>query len=79
MQDLGTLGGPGSRATAINDHGTVIGFAAVADQVMHPFRWRDGTMTDLSEHGLTVQDDLSDVDNRGRLVGTRAGRAVLYH
>jgi probable HAF family extracellular repeat protein len=78
MHDLGTLGGPGSRAVAVNDHGAVIGFAAVADQIMHPFLWRDGAMTDLSERGLTVHDDLSDINDRGQLVGTRTQRAMLY-
>jgi hypothetical protein len=56
----------------------VVGFAAVADQINRPFLWRAGVMTDLTGRGLTADDDLSDINDRGHLVGTRSGRAMLF-
>jgi len=78
MRDLGTLGGPGSRAVAVNDRGAVVGFSQIADQVARPFLWRGGVMTDLTTRGLTAGDDLSDINDRGQMVGTRDSRAKLY-
>jgi probable HAF family extracellular repeat protein len=37
--DLGSLGGPGSGASAINDHGDVSGTSAIADGSPRPFLW----------------------------------------
>jgi probable HAF family extracellular repeat protein len=39
MRDLGTLGGIGSRATAINASGQVIGESDTADGASHAFSW----------------------------------------
>jgi probable HAF family extracellular repeat protein len=47
LQDLGTLGGQGARARAINDAGHIVGGAATAAGVEHPFLWSDGTLKDL--------------------------------
>jgi probable HAF family extracellular repeat protein len=52
--DLGTLGGRRSMAEAINDSGTVVGWAegpstqATLDGWVHAFVYRNGTMTDLT-------------------------------
>ena len=51
MTDLGTLGGPDSRAVAINDLGQVIGWGAAASGETHAFLWEDGVMTDLGPLG----------------------------
>ena len=50
MRDLGTLGGPGGVANAINEAGEVVGFAdlpAGAGSSTDAFLWKKGEMTDL--------------------------------
>jgi probable HAF family extracellular repeat protein len=78
MRDLGTLGGPGSRANAINDRGVAVGFAEVADQVSHPARWDGSTVEDLTAHGFAAHDEAADIDDHGRIAGTRDNRATLF-
>lgn len=51
MTDLGTLGGPTSRTTAINDADHVAGAADTADGKPHAFLWKDGGMQDLGTLG----------------------------
>ena len=52
VQDLGTLGGSSSWASAINDSGQVIGSSYLAgDQNRHAFLYKDGKMTDLGTLG----------------------------
>jgi probable HAF family extracellular repeat protein len=70
--DLGTLGGPSSYATGMNDHGVVVGDADTADGQRHGFLWRAGTMTDLGDFSPT------DVNNADEVVGTRDGGAYLW-
>jgi probable HAF family extracellular repeat protein len=64
LVDLGTLGGESSYATAINDHGDVVGSSQTADGEYHGFVWRNGTMRDLG----TLRPN--DINNRGQIVGT---------
>ena len=48
MQDLGTLGGTSSIATAINDAGVVAGYSDTADGRSHAFLWTvEGGMQDI--------------------------------
>ena len=50
MRDLGTLGGPGGVANAINEAGEVVGFAdlpAAGATSTDAFLWQKGKMTDL--------------------------------
>lgn len=48
IQDLGTLGGAESYASAVSDDGaTVVGAAALENETRHAFLWRDGVMTDI--------------------------------
>jgi probable HAF family extracellular repeat protein len=77
MQDLGTLGGPTSTAVATNDHGTVIGYADDATGTSRPALWRHGAARDLTRRGVTAADEIVDVDDFGRLLVNRAGRATL--
>src|SRR5271156_4189191 len=48
MKDLGSLGGTCTLATALNNHGQVIGASNLTgDQKQHAFRWENGLMQDL--------------------------------
>ena len=40
--DLGTLGGPDSSASSINDRGQIVGTAMVDAVTYRPFRWEHG-------------------------------------
>lgn len=64
LVDLGTLGGESSFATAINDHGDVVGSSQTADGTYHGFLWRNGEMTDLGAVNPY------DINNKGQIVGT---------
>ncbi|MFF5216835.1 hypothetical protein [Micromonospora sp. NPDC000442] len=78
LTDLGTLGGATSRATAVNDLGVVFGSADTAAGARRPVLWWAGHAVDLTAHGLGDTDAVNDLDIRGRLVGSRAGRATLF-
>jgi probable HAF family extracellular repeat protein len=68
ITDLGTLGGSSSSATAINDHGVIVGNSTTHDGVLHAFVWHDGRMIDLGVPG--AGDAIAeDVNNRGQVVG----------
>jgi probable HAF family extracellular repeat protein len=71
--DLGTLGGPEnqSEATAVNDHGEVVGWSTPDTNCtcVHAFLWRHGKMTDLmpllrandiNDHGVIVGVGVTD-------------------
>jgi probable HAF family extracellular repeat protein len=76
--DLGTLGGQGSGASAMNDLGQVIGLSKRAspdDRYSYAFLWQDGVMTDLSELAGALVSSAEDVNNCGELLAN--GR--IYH
>jgi probable HAF family extracellular repeat protein len=66
MIDLGTLGGRGSFAYAINDRGQIVGTSTTATGQMHGFLWQDGQMRDLGIQGETLPKD---INNSGQVVG----------
>jgi probable HAF family extracellular repeat protein len=83
VQDLGTLGGGGSEATAINDSGQVVGWSWTAnDSEQHAFLY-DSTngMTDLHTLGGNYSE-ATDINNSGQVVGSSYNsserRAFLY-
>lgn len=65
--DLGTLGGEGSVAYAINEAGLVIGKAQTGDGVWHAVAWEDGKARDLGSLG--GESCACAVNERGDIVG----------
>jgi probable HAF family extracellular repeat protein len=76
MQDLGTLGGTNSYATAINNSGQIVGFSLLAGStVSHAFIYQGGVMTDLNSLLGTaytgwVLESANAINNYGQIVGT---------
>jgi probable HAF family extracellular repeat protein len=72
--DLGTLGGETSVATAINDHGQVVGgaVATLGRFNNHAFLYSNGYMRDLGTLSKNMSDDYSiatGINNSGQIVG----------
>lgn len=63
--DLGTLGGPESQATYVNDLGQVVGRSTTADGHERVFFWADGVMTDVGTLGGTASRTLGALPSRG--------------
>src|SRR5262245_39244071 len=57
--DLGTLGGPGSNAQAVNESGQVVGWSPLASGELHGFLWTEQAgMRDLGRgRALKVNDE----------------------
>jgi probable HAF family extracellular repeat protein len=68
ITDLGTLGGPYSYATAINDNGQIVGDSINTVGANHGFLYSNGSITDLGTLGGEVSV-ASDINNLGLIVG----------
>jgi probable HAF family extracellular repeat protein len=72
MNDLGTFGGGLSTATAINQHGVVVGAAEVVAGVSHAFVYADGVKHDLNDMAPAVADrtfvSALGINNRGQIL-----------
>ena len=69
MIDVGTLGGHGGFAAALNNHGEVVGNSNTAgDTGTHPFFWSNGVITDLGTFGGNFGDG-NDLNDNGEVVG----------
>ena len=69
VEDLGTLGGSRSYASAINDSGQVVGYSNLAgDQNNRAFLYKDGKMTDLGTLGGT-SSEAKGINISGQVVG----------
>ena len=69
VRDLGTLGGPSSFATRVNDAGSVTGRADATDGTSRAFYYRKGVMLDIGVLAGDVSSRGNDVNNRGEIVG----------
>jgi probable HAF family extracellular repeat protein len=83
-QALGTLGGTYSLASAINDHGQIVGESALAgDQTGHATLWQHGDVIDLGTLPGDVFSEATDINAHGIIVGyscsTTECKAVLWH
>lgn len=68
--DVGTLGGFGSAALAINDLGQMCGGADRSDGLRRAFLWTDGEMVDPGTFAQATQGESNDVNNKGQGTGT---------
>jgi len=79
ITDLGTLGGPGSNASSINDKGTIVGYSMVTD--------RNGTFPALWEAGLPSELPSPDgrnggavgINESGTIIGVLVDEEVNYY
>ncbi|MEH2178797.1 DUF3466 family protein [Nostoc sp.] len=76
LQDLGTLGGPNSDATDINDFGQVVGNAGYikGSKVTAPFLYSNGKISNLNDlipaNSGWVLENADGINNSGQIVGT---------
>lgn len=83
---LGSLGGTGGIAKAINNHGQVVGYAITAKGIQHPFLWQNGVMTDLAPVLQGLCAELStcgrgmavSINDAGQIVGTTNIAGTFY-
>jgi probable HAF family extracellular repeat protein len=70
VTDLGTLGGPGSSALALNNMGIVVGISSTRDEpgVSRAFRWSEGSMIDLGTLGGPSAEAF-DINDSGQITG----------
>jgi len=86
MTSLGTFGGGQSVAMDINDSGQVVGGAMEDNGSVWPFRWENGTMTNLGSLGgesIRIDHRAEAINAGGDVVGRSytsggAGRAFFY-
>jgi probable HAF family extracellular repeat protein len=68
FQQLGTLGGPDSKANAVNNVGQVVGYTGVPSGAAHAFIWSAATgMQDI--HTLGGDSEANATNERGEVVG----------
>ncbi len=68
--DLGVF--PGDRASwanAINDAGDVVGTSGNGGSESHAFLWRNNTLSDIHQPGVSRYSVAQDINNRGEIVG----------
>ena len=83
FRDLGTLGGVGAYATAINDAAQVVGASASAGGVFEGFVWQNGVMTALGVLPGGFSSSATAINANGQIVGSSSSsnassEAVLF-
>lgn len=71
VRDIGTLGGPGATAAALNDLGQVTGDSNINADVSlsHAYRWSEATgMVDISRPGIGNSHGFA-INNKGQVAG----------
>ena len=74
--DVGTLGGSGSSANAVNTAGDAAGTSLTSSGEPHAFRWRDGVITGIHAMGGFGAEGW-DISDDGWVVGS-AGASLGY-
>lgn len=69
---LGTLGGSGSSAQAVNENGQIAGYSTSPAGATHAVVWSNGQILDLGPGQAT------DINAGGEVVGFNAGRALRW-
>ena len=75
--DLGSLGGPSSSASGINNRGQIVGYSSTADGLVHAFLHAGGAMTDLGTMGGNYSSAYG-INNSGQVVGYSTPPAGMY-
>lgn len=81
MNRLDDIGGDFNAATALNDHGQVVGYVSLPNQLYdrHAFLYADGVLTDLDGRTSPSYSIANDINNLGQVVGVSdALGAFLY-
>ena len=69
VTDLGTLGGTGSWAYALNDRGAIVGGSFSSNGDYRAFLWTNGVMQDLGAMG-GVWSEARGINNAGEITGS---------
>jgi probable HAF family extracellular repeat protein len=79
VTDLGTLGGPSSGATGINNRGQVVGGAYLPCNCMtDPFLWWNGVLGNLGDFGQGGANYANAINDLAQVVGQSAGHVFLW-
>lgn len=80
LADLGTLGGPRSVATGINDQGQIAGYSDIgaAGNIQDAFLWQHGKLTDLGTLGGLDSYGYA-INDKGQVVGSAGTPADGQH
>ena len=82
--DLGSLGGPSTIASAINDQGDVVGRSLTGDNLIRPFLWHNGTMRNLGTFGGEPShkergNDAHSINKQGQVAGGTSTKDRVNH